>query len=131
MSCKLMSGYHHMSLNSRSKTFVGFQCVKSAWRVDEDFVRAGLRIDVPKFYSIPSQHRRQLAFAVDFAAPIGKLSLWQELLLWESATWWMLLVPDTIHFTEGVVDGVWLPMMEPSLFVLGFGNGGRDIAPPD
>ncbi len=39
--------------------------------------------------------------------------------LWESATWWTLLVPDAIHFAEAVVDWVWLPRMEPALFVPG------------
>ncbi len=41
--------------------------------------------------------------------------------LWESATWWALLVPDPIHFAEAVVDWVWLPGMEPSLFEPGSG----------
>ena len=40
-------------------------------------------------------------------------------LLWESATWWTLLVPDAIHLAEAVVDWVWLPRMEPTLFVPG------------
>jgi hypothetical protein len=51
--------------------------------------------------------------------------------LWESATWWTLLVPDAIHFAEAVVDWVWLPRMEPTLFVPGVGPTGRDVTPPD
>ena len=50
--------------------------------------------------------------------------------LWESATFWTLLVPDAIHFAEAVVDWVWLPRMEPTLFVAGFGPTGRDVTPP-
>ena len=38
---------------------------------------------------------------------------------------------DAIHFAEAVVDLVWLPRMEPSLFVPGVDPGGRDIVPPD
>ncbi len=38
-----------------------------ARRVERNFVRAGLRINVPKCHSIPAQHRRQLGFDVDFA----------------------------------------------------------------
>ncbi len=49
----------------------------------------------------------------------------------ESATWWTLLVPDAIYFTEAVVDWVWLPKMEPTLFVPGVGPNGRDVTPPD
>ena len=51
--------------------------------------------------------------------------------LWESATWWTLLVPDAIHFAEAVVDWVWLPRLEPALFVPGVGPAGRDVTPPD
>ena len=39
--------------------------------------------------------------------------------LWESATWWTLLVPDAIHFVEAVVDWVWLPKMEPTFLCRG------------
>jgi hypothetical protein len=41
------------------------------------------------------------------------------------------LVPDAIYFTEAVVDWVWLPKMEPTLFVPGVGPNGRDVTPPD
>ena len=51
--------------------------------------------------------------------------------LWESATWWTLLVPDAIHFAEAVVDWVWLPRMEPYVFEPGIGLGGKDVVPPD
>ena len=51
--------------------------------------------------------------------------------LWESATWWTLLVPDAVHFDEAVVDWVWLPRMEPTLFVPGVGPAERDDTPPD
>jgi hypothetical protein len=44
-----------------------WQCVRMARRVEKDFVRAGLRINVPKCHSIPAQQRRQLGFHVDFA----------------------------------------------------------------
>ncbi len=43
-------------------------CVRLARRVEGDFVRAGLRINVPKCRRIPAQQRRQLGFEVDFAA---------------------------------------------------------------
>ncbi len=51
--------------------------------------------------------------------------------LWDSATSWTLLVPDVINFAEAVVDWVWLPMMEPTLFVPGVGPTERDVTPPD
>ena len=38
-----------------------------ARRVERDFVRAGLRINVPKCDTIPAQQRRQFGFVVDFA----------------------------------------------------------------
>ena len=123
VSYDLMSGYYHVGLHLRSKTFVGFKwegkyytynclpfglstapwvfskvmrelvmfwrrdgikllpypddfmcmksgfwlCVRMARRVERDFVRAGLRINVPKCHSIPAYQRRQLGFDVDFA----------------------------------------------------------------
>jgi len=36
-----------------------WQCARMARRVERDFVRAGLRINVPKCHSIPAQQRRQ------------------------------------------------------------------------
>jgi hypothetical protein len=51
--------------------------------------------------------------------------------LWVSAPRWPLLVPDAIRFIEAVVDWVWLPKMEPSLFEPGVGSNGKDIVPPD
>ncbi len=44
-----------------------WQCVWMARRVERDFVRAGLRINVLKCHSIPAQQRRQLGFDVNFA----------------------------------------------------------------
>jgi hypothetical protein len=35
-----------------------------------------------------------------------------------------------IHFAEAVVDWMWLPKMEPTLFLPGVCPGGRDITPP-
>ena len=51
--------------------------------------------------------------------------------LWRSSTWWGLLAPDGVHFCEEVVDWVWLPRGEQSLFVPGSGPGGKDVVPPD
>ncbi len=51
--------------------------------------------------------------------------------LWFSATWWTFLVLDAIHFAEALVDWVWLPRMEPTLFVPGVDPAGRDVTPPD
>jgi hypothetical protein len=52
--------------------------------------------------------------------------------LWTSATWWHLIAPDAIHLSNYVVvDWMWLPRNDPSLFVLGQTPGGRVISPPD
>ena len=51
--------------------------------------------------------------------------------LWTSATWWHLIAPDAIHLSEIVVDWMWLPRNDPSLFVSGQTPGGRVISPPD
>ena len=52
-----------------------------ARRLEGDFVRAGMRINVPKCRRIPAQQRRQLGFDVDLAA--GKfqvpLDRWEAL----------------------------------------------------
>jgi hypothetical protein len=42
-------------------------CVRLVRRLESNFVRAGLRINVPKCHIIPAQQRRQLGFDVDFA----------------------------------------------------------------
>ena len=42
-------------------------CGRLARRLEGDFVRAGLRINVPKCHRIPAQQRRQLGFDVDLA----------------------------------------------------------------
>ncbi len=44
-----------------------WQCDRMARRMERDFIRAGLMINVPKCHSIPAQQRRQLGFDVDFA----------------------------------------------------------------
>jgi hypothetical protein len=123
VSYDLMSGYYHVGLHPRSRTFVGFcwkgqyyvynclpfglstapwvfskvmrelvmywrrdgisvlpylddfmamkqgfwACCRLARRLEGDFVRAGLRINVPKCHRIPAQQRRQLGFDVDLA----------------------------------------------------------------
>ena len=51
--------------------------------------------------------------------------------LWESATWWEIVVPDAAHFSEEVVDWVRLPKGDPSLFIPGRAMGGREVFPPD
>ena len=43
-------------------------CAVLARRVEGDFVRARLRIDVPKCRWIPAQQRRRLYFEVNFEA---------------------------------------------------------------
>jgi len=50
-------------------------CVRLARRFKRDFVRAGLRINVPKCNMIPTQQRRQLGFDVDFATGKFKVPL--------------------------------------------------------
>ncbi len=42
-------------------------CLRMARKIERDFVRAGLRINVPKCHLIPAQQRRQFGFDVDFA----------------------------------------------------------------
>jgi hypothetical protein len=42
-------------------------CARLARRLEADFVRAGLKINVLKCHAIPTQQRRQLGFDVDFA----------------------------------------------------------------
>ena len=39
--------------------------------------------------------------------------------LWESAPWWHLVCPDTNNFSKYVVDWVWLPRDDQTLFVAG------------
>ncbi len=50
--------------------------------------------------------------------------------VWVSATWWHLVAPDMMHLSEKVVDWVWLPREDPSLFIPGVVPG-RDVVPPD
>jgi hypothetical protein len=51
--------------------------------------------------------------------------------LWTSATWWHLIAPDAIQLSKFVIDWMWLPMNDRSLFVPGKTPGGRVISPPD
>ncbi len=41
--------------------------------------------------------------------------------LWESSTWWGLVVLDAAYLAKEVVDWVWLDMSDPDLFVPGVG----------
>ena len=50
--------------------------------------------------------------------------------MWESATWWRLVVPEGPHLAECVVDWVWLPRDDPDLFIGGRAPG-RTILPPN
>jgi len=50
--------------------------------------------------------------------------------LWESAPWWQLVCPCACHFVECVVDWIWLPKDDTSLFVAGTAPG-RAVLPPD
>ncbi len=43
-----------------------WQCVKLVRKVEADLLRAGLRINVPKCVTRPTQQLRQLRFDVDF-----------------------------------------------------------------
>ena len=45
----------------------------------------------------------------------------------ELATWWGLVVPYAAHFSEEVVDWVWLPRGDPSLFIPGGTPGGKEV----
>ena len=49
---------------------------------------------------------------------------------WESATWWQLLTPEVGHFSDHIVDWVWLPREDPSLFCPGEAPGGP-VEPPN
>ncbi len=49
----------------------------------------------------------------------------------ESATWWELVVPDSAHLANEVVDWVWLDRSDPDLFVPRSAPGGRAVVPPD
>jgi hypothetical protein len=42
-------------------------CIRMAQRMERDFFRARLRINVPKLHLVPAHQRRQLGFDVDFA----------------------------------------------------------------
>jgi len=51
---------------------------------------------------------------------------------WTSTTWWHLIAPDAIHLSKFIVDWMWLPRNDPSLFVADHTPGGRVIiSPPD
>jgi hypothetical protein len=42
-----------------------------------------------------------------------------------------LIAPDAIHLSNHVVDWMWLPRNDASLFVPGQTPGGRVVSPPD
>ena len=50
--------------------------------------------------------------------------------LLKSAPGWQLICPDTNHVADNVVDWMWLPRDDPSLFVAGIAPG-RAVLPPD
>jgi hypothetical protein len=50
--------------------------------------------------------------------------------LWTSSTWWHLISPDALHLSEFVIDWIWLPKNDLSLFVSEQTPGGRVISPP-
>ena len=50
--------------------------------------------------------------------------------LWESATWWQLVTPEVGHLSDCIVDWVWLPREDPSLFCPGTVPG-RPVEPPN
>ncbi len=49
---------------------------------------------------------------------------------WESATLWGLVVPDSAHLANEVVDWVWLNRSDPDIFVSGSAPGGRAVVRP-
>ncbi len=49
--------------------------------------------------------------------------------MWESSTWWHLVVPDGPHLFECFVEWVWLPRGDPILFIGGQAPG-RTLLPP-
>ncbi len=51
--------------------------------------------------------------------------------IWESSTWWGLVVPNPAHLANEVVDWVWLDRSDPDLFVPESALGGRAVVPPD
>ena len=50
---------------------------------------------------------------------------------WTSATLEHLIAPDAKHFSELVIDCMWLPMNDSSLFVSGKTASGCIISPPN
>ena len=50
---------------------------------------------------------------------------------WEFTTWWGLVVPDSDHLANEVVDWVWLDRSDPDLFVPRSALVGRAAVPPD
>ncbi len=70
-----------------------WQCAKLAKKCEADFVRVGLRINVPKCHTLPGHQRRQLGFDVDFAdgkfrvrSTSGRRYARRRKALWERAT---------------------------------------------
>ncbi len=50
--------------------------------------------------------------------------------LWTSATWGHLIAPNALHLSEFVVDWIWLPWNDHSLFVEVAAPNGRATSPP-
>jgi hypothetical protein len=50
---------------------------------------------------------------------------------WTSATWWHLVAPDAMHLSNSIVDWLWLPRNDSSLFVQGTSSVGNPISPPN
>ena len=51
--------------------------------------------------------------------------------MWQSSTWWGLLAPDGLHFSDEAVDWVWLPKGDSGFFVPSSSPGGKNVVPPD
>jgi hypothetical protein len=50
--------------------------------------------------------------------------------MWQSSAWWGIFTPDGVYFIEEVVDWVWLPKGEHSLFFTGSDPSSKDVVPP-
>ena len=50
--------------------------------------------------------------------------------LWASSAWWHLIAPDSVHLSNYVVDGLWVPRNDPYVFVPGSAPDGRIVPTP-